>query len=124
MDTRTKILTLEAAHRLQGPVALVIGNFDVLRASLVRELAEIRRRLPEGTALVAAVVPAPDASLPQHARAELAAGLRMLDYVVTADERTADRLGETLRCPMISRMSAADVSRARDLKEHVRRRQS
>jgi bifunctional ADP-heptose synthase (sugar kinase/adenylyltransferase) len=123
VDTRKKILTVEEAGRLSGPIALVTGEFDVLRASHIRDLEDVRNHAPKEAALLVAVLPAPGALLAQQARAELVAALRMVDYVVTADPDTADRLSETLMCFPILRMSTADASRGRELKEHVRSRQ-
>ena len=121
MDTRSKIITVDEALRLTPPVTVVAGSFDVLRASHIRDLDGAR--LEREAALLVVVVPALGECLPQAARAELAAALRMVDYVVTADAETAGRLGQVLMCSPIVRLSAPDASRARDLKEHVRRRQ-
>ena len=45
MDTRNKILTAEAARALAGPLTVVTGYFDLLRAEHARELAAIRQRI-------------------------------------------------------------------------------
>ena len=121
MDTRAKILTVEAAAaRLAGtPATLVVGRFDVLRASHVRELRQI-----EGKPLVAVVRPMAEGILPQRARAELAAALRMIDYVVTADDRDLDTLVSSLPNAPVVHLDDSDRARARDLKQHVQRRQS
>jgi len=124
VDTRKKILTIEQARQIPRPVAMAIGCFDVLRASTIRELEGARR--DSGTRecrLLAVVVPSDPEVLSAAARAEMAAALRMVDYVVTADPATADRLGEFLGCFPILRLSAADALRARELKDDVRSRQ-
>ena len=123
MDTRIKILSLDAARRLAPPPVLAAGYFDVLRAAHVRELAELRRRFP-GSPLVAAVLPLAGALLDQRARAELAAALRVVDYVVIPERPDVYTLAETLQPAFIARMEAADASRARQLTEHVLRRQN
>lgn len=121
MDTRTKILTVEqACARLAGqPVTLVTGYFDVLRASHIREL----RKLQASTLLVLVRAHA-DSVLPLEARAELVAALRMVDYVVTGDDRDLDILISTLRPSRIAHREDADLARASQLKQHVQYRQS
>src|SRR5688572_19348411 len=76
MDTRGKILNPEAARHLLRPVTIVSGTFDVLRAGHARELSAIRNRL-EGTVL-AVVLPGENTLMPQAARAELVAALRVI----------------------------------------------
>ena len=78
MDTRSKILNADAAPRA---CTVVTGAFDVLLAADARELAEIRASHPNRPLLVV-VLPLPAPLLPQRARAELVAALRMVDYVV------------------------------------------
>ena len=83
MDTRNKILTPEEALKLAGPVAVAAGTFNPLRAAEARELAAFHERTP-GASLLALVLPADPELLPQAARAELAAALRVVSYVVPA----------------------------------------
>jgi bifunctional ADP-heptose synthase (sugar kinase/adenylyltransferase) len=123
MDTRSKILTLAEAASLAGPLAMVTGYFDVLRAAHIRDLDRVRRR-EHGAKLLAVVLPAPGEILPQRARAELVAALRVIDYVVIADEAAACRLAHSLEPVEIVHLEAADARRARELKEHVHRRQT
>ena len=120
MDTRTKILNLEAAPR---GCTVVTGAFDVVLAGDARELAEIRSRHPERP-LLAVVLPLPDALLPQRARAELAAALRMVDYVVSADDVAPDALLASLEPAHLVRLEEAQAARKRQLTEHVHRRQT
>ena len=68
MDTRSKILTLAEAASLSGPLAMVTGYFDILRAGHIRDLERFRRR-QSGAQLLAAVLPLPGEILPQRARA-------------------------------------------------------
>ncbi|HMD71425.1 MAG TPA: hypothetical protein VKF41_08780 [Bryobacteraceae bacterium] len=123
MDTRSKILTLAEAASLSGPLAMVTGYFDVLRAAHIRELDALRARAG-GAKLLAVVLPAPDEILGQRARGELVAALRVIDYVVIADAAEADRLADSLQPVEIVRLAAADARRARELREHVHRRQT
>jgi bifunctional ADP-heptose synthase (sugar kinase/adenylyltransferase) len=118
LDTRSKILTLAAALRL-GPVTLITGTFDGLRAAHLREL-----RAAPSTALLAAVLPLNGELVPQRARAEMMAGLRVIDYVVLADERDVDALIQRLAPRALIRMEAGDAGRTRELIDHVHRRQS
>lgn len=120
MDTRTKILSVdEACERLAGrDLTLAVGYFDVLRSAHIRDLAN-----PSGVLLVA-VRTCPDAILPDRARAELAAALRMVDYVVIVDDRGLNRLVTSLHACEIRRLENADFERAAELKQHVERRQS
>lgn len=118
MDTRSKILSRAAAERLTGPLALITGYFDVLGIEHVRELARMRR--PR----VAAVLRHPDEIFDASARAEMAAALRVIDYVVTADHEQVDELIERLHPAAVLRLEAADLRRARRLKEDAKRSQT
>jgi glycerol-3-phosphate cytidylyltransferase-like family protein len=119
MDTRTKILSAaDACSLLSGrPVTLVTGYFDILRASHLRDLNRIGAQL-----LLAAVLPNPDAILPLRARVELAAALRMVDYVVTGEDRDLNILVSALQPVQIVRLEDAERERASHLKQHVQRR--
>ena len=123
VDTRSKILTLAAALELQPPVAIATGYFDVLRVGDARELARVRHR-----PLLVIVLPLADEILPQRARAELVAALRVVDYVVTAGYGGLDRIVESLKPVEYVRMEAEHARRRalwpRQLKEHVHRRQT
>ena len=117
MDTRSKILTLEAAAELTDrPLLLVTGTFDIVRAEHVRQL----RELAPGKVL-AAVLPAPIDFIPQGARCEVVAALRVVDYVVAAGPDGVDHLIRSLQPAAVVRLEAADALRARQLIEHVRR---
>ena len=118
MDTRSKILTLPAALELPRGLAIASGGFDVLRAEHVRELAAIRLR-----PLLIAILPLENELLPQCARAELVAALRMVDYVVPADSDELDTLIGALQPSQLVRLEASDARRARQLFDHVHRRQ-
>ena len=110
MDTRGKILTLEALrqrldeHR-RGNQRIVLANgcFDLLHVGHVRYLGAARR---EGDVLVVAVnsdqseraLKGDDRPiLPAQTRAELVAALAAVDYVVIFDEPNVGALLEVLR---------------------------
>jgi bifunctional ADP-heptose synthase (sugar kinase/adenylyltransferase) len=123
MDTRSKILTAGNARSLAGPLVVVAGWFDLLGAHHARELAAIRGR--HGAArILAAVLPASGAIFNQLARAEMAAALRMIDYVVSIDDRDLPGLAAALQPVEIVRLEAAEVRRTHELRAHVRSRQA
>jgi len=118
MDTRTKILTLEAALALpRGEIVLAAGYFDGLRAAHARDLGALPRPL------LAVVLPLAEELLPQRARAEMVAALRMVDYVVIARESDLDALVERLVPPRLVRLESSDTARVQQLIEHVHLRQ-
>ncbi len=110
MNTREKILSLDALqkqlaeHRRRGQrIVLANGCFDVLHVGHVRYLEGARC---EADVLVVAVNS--DASeralkgpgrpiLPERARAELVAAVRVVDYVVLFDEPNVEALLAALR---------------------------
>lgn len=106
------------AERLAGPVTLITGYFDVLGIEHMRELAGTRRPL------LAAVLRHPAELFEARARAELVAALRVIDYVVTADHEELDELIERLHPAAVLRLEAADLGRARRLKEDAERSQT
>ena len=120
MDTRSKILNPEAAPRA---CTVVTGAFDVVLAEDARELSGIHASHP-GRPLLVVVLPLLEELLPQRARAELVAALRMVDYVVTADDATPDVLLASLKPAQLVRLEEAQAVRKRQLMEHVHRRQT
>jgi hypothetical protein len=120
MDTRTKILTAEAAPRA---CTVVTGAFDPLLAEDARQLAGIRASHPDRPLLVV-VLPLPGELLPGRARAELVAALRVVDYVVTADDADPDSILALLKPARLVRLEEAQAVRRRQLMEHVHRRQT
>jgi len=129
MDTRNKILTLPAEPALAlslapaRPLVMVTGWFDVLRAAHARQLQEVRQRTGAAT-LMAVVLPNPDEVLAQRARAELVAGLRVIDYVLTPDYADVDRIAEALQPSAVVRLEEDDARRIRELIAHVHRCQA
>ena len=120
MDTRSKIVNPEAAPHA---CTVVTGAFDLVLAADARELAEIRARYLDRPLLVV-VLPLPGSLLPERARAELVAALRMVDYVVTANDAAPDALLAWLEPSHLVRLEAAQAERKRQLMEHVHRRQT
>ena len=88
MDTRAKIIDLEQAARLRGPLTLVAGFFDILHAGHARFLEGLRSG--DATLLVALyddsslcrLLGRPRPVLPELARAQLVAALAAVDYVL------------------------------------------
>jgi len=122
VDTRTKILTASAIAALDParPLLLVSGYFDILRAEAVRELADARQRTGAQT-LVAVVWPLAGEHLSLEARAEMAASLRVIDYVLIARTEDLDGLAATLQPVETIHLEEPDLRRVRQLMEHVRR---
>ena len=126
MDTRTKIISVEAAAALAHaipPVVLVTGNFDVLLAAHVRELTGVRAADPHARLLVALTAPEQPVLEPR-ARAEMVAALEMVDYVVSLDDRQTSSLLAAFPAGRIVRLEAHHAQRRRELIQHVHRRQS
>jgi hypothetical protein len=80
VDTRTKIVPLVEAQRIAALGATVVsGYFDPLLASHAERLQGLKR---EGTPLVVLIADPGNPILPARARAELVAGLAVVDHVV------------------------------------------
>ena len=84
MDTRTKIIDAAHAARVaQAGATVVSGYFDPMIASHAERLTKLKR---EGTPLLVLVATPPEAILPALARAQLVAGLSVVDYVCDAPD--------------------------------------
>ena len=125
MDTREKILDLAGAAAVAAGLRsrgvkwkLVAGYFDVLTPGQVRELAT----LADGTPVMAAVVDPPHPLLAARARAELAASLRVVDYVIVLDGASLEQVVAELAPDEVARRESADLLRGVALIEHVHRR--
>jgi hypothetical protein len=125
VDTRTKILTPAALAALDPPrpLLLVTGRFDILRVAVPRDLAAARQRTGAGS-LVVAVRPLPDELAPLAARAEMAAALRVVDYVLIALNGDLAGLAKSLQPIEIINLEESDAQRTRQLIEHVHSRHS
>ena len=111
MDTREKIVSATEAARLASSGAILVsGYFDPLLASHAARLAELKRG---GSPLVVVIVSSADSILPARARAELVAGLRVVDYVIESLDGLAPQI----------RLEDEHRARLETLVEHVRSRQ-
>jgi bifunctional ADP-heptose synthase (sugar kinase/adenylyltransferase) len=121
VDTRSKILSPAALANSSTAVSAVAwGYFDPLLAAHARELAALRER--SGGPVVAVVLPLENALLPLRARAEMVAALRMIDYVVIADDEPPESLIACLHPAETLRLEEADRRRTCELREHARSR--
>jgi bifunctional ADP-heptose synthase (sugar kinase/adenylyltransferase) len=85
MDTRNKIIDLETALGLdRQKLAVAAGAFDVLQAAHARFLETIRPADGELLVVVWNDASLSQPILPERARAQLVAALRVVNYVVIA----------------------------------------
>ena len=101
MDTRSKILDpSKAIERLSGhdhaSFLIARGSFDILRAEHCRRLAREKEESGELLVLVAADENSRRTVLDARTRAELAAALEVVDYVVICGEAEANGLISSL----------------------------
>jgi hypothetical protein len=125
-DTRHKIITsnqaiqlAEECRRAGHPPAVFVTHMEVLRASHVRKLEELAART---TAKIFLILTDPAAPLvPMDARAELAAALRVVDYVVPAPHGAAPVLA-AIPAEVTVQDEEEDRGRTRQLIQHVQSR--
>ena len=112
MDTRTKIVPSPEAVRIAAAGATVVrGYFDPLTASHAGRLEQLKR---DGMPLLVLISTANSPILPARARAELVAGLKVVDYVVEGgNEIQANH-----------NLEEEDQHRLKELIAHVHARQS
>jgi hypothetical protein len=110
LDTRTKIVGPRSIAR-DLPVRIVVCYLDPLWAGIERTLREHAR---SGATLVIAIDEPPEPLLPLQARAELAASLSFVDYVITGTEALPD--GEVID------LRDQDLEQRKGLIRHVLRR--
>lgn len=129
MDTRSKIITAERAieavregRRNGNRVTVVVGYFDVLLAGHVRELCRLGNGAEKNAILVLLTSP-PEPILSAQARAEMAAALAMVDYVVIAENDGLKELLRAIGADATVQAEIPDADRTRHLIEHVHRRQ-
>ena len=122
MDSRDKIVTpgralaiAEDLREKQISFKVVTGYFDVLQPSIVRRLQEHSR---EGTHLFAVVLSTENTLLSDRARAELAAALRVIDYVIPSPGDPSRFLAE-MQAGMVIPEEAAHRESTQQLIEHV-----
>lgn len=84
VDTRTKIVPVAEARRIAEHGAMVVsGYFDPLLAAHARRLAELKLH---GSTLLVLIADPKNPILPARARAELVAGLAIVDYVAESSD--------------------------------------
>jgi bifunctional ADP-heptose synthase (sugar kinase/adenylyltransferase) len=116
MDTRDKIISLETALGMNGRrLAVAAGAFDVLQAGHARALGSLRAEGRDLLVVVWADAGLERAILPERARAQLAAALGVVDYVVIGGGAELDRIVEALQPEKIER----DVAPERDMVREV-----
>jgi len=106
LDTRTKIIDAAQAARVAGEGATVVsGHFDPMVASHAEQLAGLKHGKP----LLIVITTPPEPILPPLARAQLVAGLAIVDYVcdswvpgeitphITLEAQHRDRLTDLIR---------------------------
>lgn len=122
MNTREKIV---APSSLDGRrLTLVTAYFDPLLAWHAERLASLR---PADGILAALVLPLDGELLPQHARAELAAALRVIDFVLIApgsDPNPCEDFIRAVHPVQVFRLAEEDLRRRAELIAHVRSRQT
>jgi hypothetical protein len=128
MNTREKIVEIAA---LRGTVTIATAYFDPMLDWHAERFAALRG----SGALAACILPLDGELLPQRARAELAASLRVIDYVLIApasDPNAANLLGSlgnstennSLNAARVVRLEEEDLRRRAELIAHVRAPQS
>jgi hypothetical protein len=111
VDTRSKIIDADQARLIAARGATVVsGYFDPLVASHAERLAELKN---QDTPLLVLIATAADAILRARARAELVAGLAVVDYVCETADGVAPHLS----------LEREHAARQAQLIEHVHARQ-
>jgi bifunctional ADP-heptose synthase (sugar kinase/adenylyltransferase) len=110
VDTRQKIVDAAEAARIAASGATVVsGYFDPMLASHAERLAGLKRA---GATLLVLIATPQDPILPARARAELVAGLAVVDHVA----ELADGLAPEVR------LEPEDIALLENLIERVRAR--
>jgi|HubBroStandDraft_1064217.scaffolds.fasta_scaffold732249_2 hypothetical protein len=115
MDTRSKILSSSEAAQLALRVTVVSGYFDPALAWHASRLQELKAKLKGDSPLLALIATPPDPILSARARAELVAGLKVVDHVCEAADGIAPhfRLEDEERCKireLIDRVHSRHIS--------------
>ncbi len=121
MDTREKIIAPDAPIRREGKLCVVVGHFDPVFAPHVRRLRELATACDT---LVVIVTNPNEPLLQNRARAELAAALQVVDYVIPAQDNAVEDILAHLRPDCVIHEQEADSQRAAALAAHVRERQN
>jgi glycerol-3-phosphate cytidylyltransferase-like family protein len=122
-DTRYKIIDIEQARRIasesSAPSIAFVTHLEVLRALHIRKLEEIAAANNGRLFVILTELESP--LVPLTARAEVAAALRVVDYVIPAPDGAIPVL-EALRPSVTIHDEEEDRERTRSLMEHVRSR--
>jgi glycerol-3-phosphate cytidylyltransferase-like family protein len=112
----------EVAKALDGSnnLTVFVGHFDPLTVEHARQLIQAHRS--SGLTVVIVTDP-PEPILPQRARAELAAALHAVDYVIAASHNASAEIIARLQPDKVIQEEGADLRRTQQLIEHVRGRQ-
>lgn len=128
LDTRTKIVSLEAAaesarrERAAGRrITLVTGWFDPVVAPHARRLTELAG---DGAGLFVAVTDPVEPVLPARARAELVAAQRVVQHVILSGDGGLPAIEAALQPDSIIHEERSDTQRVRELIRHVQSRQT
>ena len=117
VDTRSKILPWSEAEKHWSRATIVAGYFDPLLAAHAARLDEIAAG---GGPLVVVIDQPPAPILPAGARAELVAGLAVVEHVILPPENEPVVIPESAR---LFREQGADTERLGALIRHVHERQ-
>ena len=113
MDTRTKIVSNDAARQIDGAV-IVSGYFDPIVHLHADRLARLRK---VGQPLLVLIATPANPILPSAARAALVAGLACVDYVTEIGSTYPDGLKPHVQ------LETEDSARLEQLIQHVATRQ-
>jgi hypothetical protein len=118
-DTRHKIITLDHARTLAPAAIAFVTHMEVLGAGHVRKLEELAAG-KQGKLFI--VLTDPESPLvPMEARAEVAAALRVVDYVIPSPQGAGPVLA-AIKPALTVADEEEDRGRTRLLVEHVRSR--
>ena len=112
MDTRTKIIDADHAARIaQAGATVVSGYFDPMIASHAKRLAALKR---PGAPLLVLIAAPSDPILDARARAQLVAGLSVVDYVCDAPGGLASEIAlEEEHARLLTELIVQDAARWR-----------
>jgi len=111
LDTRTKIIDADHAARIaQAGATVVSGYFDPMIAAHAERLAALKR---PGAPLLVLIATPPDPILDARARAQLVAGLSVVDYVCDVPDGLASEIA----------LEEEDAGWLTELIDHVHSRQ-
>jgi bifunctional ADP-heptose synthase (sugar kinase/adenylyltransferase) len=123
LDTRQKVVSpdeVAAAMDRTDKLTVFVGHFDPLTVEHARQLIQLRR---SNGLTVVVVTDKLEPIVPLRGRAELAAALHAVDYVIAASHNASAEIIARLQPDKVIQEEAADLRRTQQLIEHVRGRQ-